>query len=262
MPRITDRAAIRSLLETDRPWAVYALGDLAPGFFEHCEWFGTTKRAPALALLYRAFDTPVLFALGEAATVEGILEEISPEPRLYLSIRPEILPLIKARYRVSHEQAMWRMILDPAHFRPEPAEGCVRLGPADRPELEQLYADGEATGEGPDFFTPAMLEEGVFFGVREKEGLVAAAGTHLVVPAEGVAAIGNVYTRRDRRGRGFAGQATSAVVRELLRMNLRTVALNVAQNNAAALRVYERLGFARYGAFYEGVAERGGPSHP
>jgi GNAT superfamily N-acetyltransferase len=262
MPRITDRAAIRSLLETDRLWAIYALGDLVPGFFEHCEWSGAPGGAPALALLYRAFDTPVLFTLGEAAAVQRILAEIGPEPRLYLSIRPEILPLIKARYHVSHEQAMWRMVLDPAHFRPEPAEGCVRLGPANREELEQLYADGEATGEVPGFFTPAMLEEGVFFGLREKEGLAAAAGTHLVAPTEGVAAIGNVYTRRDRRGRGFAGRTTSAVVRELLRMDLRTVALNVAQDNAAALRVYERLGFARYCAFYEGVAERGGPSHP
>jgi predicted GNAT family acetyltransferase len=37
-------------------------------------------------------------------------------------------------------------------------------------------------------------------------------------------------------------------------MNLRTVALNVNQRNAAAVHVYERLGYARYCPFYEGIA--------
>jgi predicted GNAT family acetyltransferase len=39
-------------------------------------------------------------------------------------------------------------------------------------------------------------------------------------------------------------------------MKLRTIALNVSQRNAAAIRVYEQVGFARYCGFYEGVAER------
>jgi predicted GNAT family acetyltransferase len=71
-----------------------------------------------------------------------------------------------------------------------------------------------------------------------------------------VGAIGNVYTRRDRRGRGLASFVTGAVTAELLRLGLRTVALNVNQRNAAAIRVYEQLGFTRYCAFYEGVAVR------
>jgi hypothetical protein len=34
LPAITDRQTIRSILETDRPWSLYALGE-APGRFEH-----------------------------------------------------------------------------------------------------------------------------------------------------------------------------------------------------------------------------------
>ena len=85
---------------------------------------------------------------------------------------------------------------------------------------------------------------------------MAAAGTHLLVPAEGVAAIGNVYTQQDRRGRGLATQVTGAVVAELVRISpaLDVIALNVNMTNDAALRVYQRLGFIRYCAFYEGVA--------
>jgi hypothetical protein len=61
MPALRDIQAIRALLEADRAWAAYALGDLAPGFFEHCSWFQPRSSGNALALLYRAFEPPVLF---------------------------------------------------------------------------------------------------------------------------------------------------------------------------------------------------------
>jgi predicted GNAT family acetyltransferase len=77
------------------------------------------------------------------------------------------------------------------------------------------------------------------------------------VPEEGVAAVGNVYTRRARRGQGLAGRLTSAVTLELLRRNIPVVGLNVSQGNFAAIRVYERLGFAIYCEFVEGPAVRG-----
>jgi predicted GNAT family acetyltransferase len=137
-----------------------------------------------------------------------------------------------------------------------PSGAAVRLGPGDLLALEGLYADGEAVGEGPAFFGASMLETGVYFGVWEGEALVSAAGTHLAVPTESVAAVGNVYTRRDRRGQGFGAQVTGAVAAELLGMDLRTVVLNVSQANTAAISVYERIGFRRYCPFYEGLAVR------
>ena len=254
MPALSDLSDVRTLLETDRPWAVYALGDLTPERFAQCSWFHAPDDPPALLLLYRAFTPPVLFTLGAPAAVAGLLDEIAAEPELSLHVRPEVVPLLRRRYRVDPEKAMWRMTLDPANYRPAPAGDAVRLGPADLPALRRLYADGEPAGEAPDFFFPEMVREGTFFGVREGEELVAAAGTHLVVPAEGVGAIGNIYTRRDRRGRGLATRLTGAVATELQRLGLRTVALNVNQGNAAAIRVYERLGFVRYCAFREGLA--------
>ncbi len=70
--------------------------------------------------------------------------------------------------------------------------------------------------------------------------------------------MGNVYTRRDRRGRGLAARVTSAVTAHLLRHDppLSTVALNVNQHNAAALRVYAGLGYERYCGFHEGLARK------
>lgn len=253
MPRLTNLTTVRALLETDRNWAVYALGDLAPGFREHSEWYA---REGALLLLYRAFETPVLFTLGAPEHLAPLLAEIESEREMYLSIRPEILPLIKARWQVKAETPMWRMALEPTRFRGRalPLAGLTRLGPANLPALETLYADGHAAGEAPDFFNPAMLEQGVFFGVFENGALIATAGTHLISTELGVGAVGNVYTRRDRRGQGLAAHVTAAVTADLLKLNLPTIALNVNQHNLLAQRVYERLGFQRYSAFYEGVA--------
>ena len=254
MPRITDRSQIRALLTTDRTWSAYALGDLAPGFFEQCDWYVTCDGSKALILVYRGFKIAVLFALGEASSVEPLVDGIENAPTLFLHVRPEVVPLVKARYQECQTWAMWRMVLDPPRYQPAPIEQAVRLGTGDLEALQRLYSDGEPGGESPDFFIPSMVSQGVYFGVYAGSDLISAAGTHLVISEEGVGAIGNVYTRRDHRGRGLAATVTSAVTNELVRMNLPTIVLNVDQRNQHAIRVYERLGYARYCAYYEGSA--------
>jgi ribosomal protein S18 acetylase RimI-like enzyme len=69
---------------------------------------------------------------------------------------------------------------------------------------------------------------------------------------EGAAAIGNVYTRRDRRGLGHGRAVTAAVLGAL--GGIRTVVLNVRADNPAAIRVYEALGFRRHCRFHEALA--------
>ena len=86
--------------------------------------------------------------------------------------------------------------------------------------------------------------------------MVAAAGTHLISPTYGVAAVGNIFTHPGCRSRGYATAATSAVVAELQSRGIRDIVLNVSQENAAAIRIYERLGFERYCPFFDGMADR------
>ncbi|MDP2390278.1 MAG: GNAT family N-acetyltransferase, partial [Acidobacteriota bacterium] len=112
----------------------------------------------------------------------------------------------------------------------------------------------EATGESPDFFYPSMVTDGVFFGVYDGDALVAAAGTHLFAPEEHAVAIGNIYTMRDRRGRGLGGAVTRGVLDVV--KDSGTVGLNVRAGNHAALHLYESLGFVRHCLFYEGLATR------
>lgn len=255
MPRLHDRNVIRRRLEHDRIWAAYALGDLAPGFFPYTEWYAPGGFPDTLALLYRGADTPVLLTCGSPEGLAEVIHELPPEPRLLLSVRPEALLLVRQRWAVTASNAMWRMGLPPGTEVPSPRIETRRLDGSALPALLELFADGRPTAEEPDFFAPAMLQDGTYFGVWQNGRLAAAAGTHLVAPSEGVAAIGNVYTRRDCRGRGLGRAVVAAVTRELQVRGLDPIILNVRQSNAPALHLYESLGFRRYCPFYEGIAQ-------
>ena len=169
----------------------------------------------------------------------------------HLQVRADALDEMARIATVTAERLMWRMVW---HHGSLPAidPPVSRLAAGDVPALERLYADGEPSGDSPDFFYPSMVSDGVFFGVYEDQALAAVAGTHLVSREEGAAAIGNVYTRRVRRGRGLGRAVTAAVLREL--SGIETVGLNVRADNDAAIRVYESLGFVRHCEFYEALA--------
>ena len=119
------------------------------------------------------------------------------------------------------------------------------------PQLEELYAQG-----GGDAFRQRSLEWGVFYGVFDAERLVSVAGTHIVSDNERIAALGNVMTHPNYRGRGLATLATSAVCEELLDRGMEMIGLSVSRSNVTAIRVYEKIGFNRRVPFFEGTAVR------
>ena len=261
MPRLTDREQIRAILETDRPWAAYAIADLEPGFFECAHWFCAANDEPSLALCYAGFGTPVIITVGRAEALQSVLHETitAMKPHeLYAAVKPEVLPLLTQYFHVVETRHMQRMVFDPSRYRRLPTSDVVALGPDDLEALRRLYADGETSGEAPDWFLPEMLVQETYFGAREGNQLVAAAGTHVTTLSEGVSGLGNIYTRRDRRGLGLSTRVTHAVVAKLLSMELATIVLNVRESNTAAIRVYERIGFQNYCRYIEAPLVRRG----
>lgn len=246
--RSVDRAAVSRRLRTDPYWSVYALGDLDDRRAPYCEWI---VQGQSLALLYREFGAPILFALGDP----GILDALPPVASCHLQIPESFLPALARRLPVRWTCPMHRMAL-PAGAFVAPQASCVvePLGPGHEGELRALFDEGVARGEEPDFFMASQLADETFVGVRDHGRLIAAGGTHLYSAAESVGAIGNVYTHSAWRGRGLASAVTAAVVRTLLARDTRTIALNVKQANGAAITVYERLGFRAHARFFEGQA--------
>ena len=242
--RLTDKDQIRSILQGDRRWCVYALGDLTPRMFEKTQWF-----TPDLTMVLHDYGTSILFAHGTGSIREALDRVSWP---VHLQVQQDALDAVARHAELTQVKHMWRMAWDGGET--EIAEGVQRLGPTDVPALKRLYADGEAAGESPDFFYDSMVPSGVFFGIYDGADLIAAAGTHLFAPDEHAAAIGNVYTRRDRRGRGFGRTATKAVLHRL--RHLKTVGLNVREDNVAAIRVYQSLGFVKHCDFREALAHK------
>ena len=250
-----DPAIVHALLNRDRDWAAYAIGDLGPGFAEHCEWLVSDPSAETLLLLYRGFHPPILFAMGDPDHVRPLVEEVNT-PHVSLHVRPETRDALSQTYDMSETYPMLRMSLRLTDFKPVAHDDVSSIGENDLDAVVALYADGDQLGEGPTFFNATMLRQGTFRGVWEDSKLVAIAGTHVFSGELGVAAVGNVYTRRDCRGRGLAARVTSAVVEGARTRGATTIVLNVAPANEGARRVYERLGFETYCRFFEGEARR------
>lgn len=269
-----DKDEIYAFLRRDPVYAAYAIGDLEAELFAACTWrlavdHGQTQ---ALALVYWQLSPPVLLTIGETAGLAAIFQQTSLPGHIYMNARLEHLPLLAAHYDFSADRIrpMLRMSITGESFRPaqpdEDAPGAQlalrRLGPADARAMRQLYAHGGPFA--PDAFSPAQLVNGVYFGLEAathdlpsqlagaRSMLAAVAGTHLVAPTWGVAAVGNVYTHPACRGQGYAQVVASAVTAELLRRRL-LVVLNVDQDNAAAIHVYEKLGYWVHGPFVEGI---------
>jgi ribosomal protein S18 acetylase RimI-like enzyme len=243
--RITYKSEIRTLLNTDREWSIYALADLDDGMFEHCDWY---TMAGGLALVFRAIAIRPIFVLGEAAVTRSLLATL-PERAGYLNLKEGQLQAAEGIYRYRDRQEMRRMFLDV--FRPRHGE-VEPLTPVHCEEIKNLYA----TGGGGIAFAPHQLETGFFRGVRRSGELVAVAGVHVASQQERVAAVGNICTLPDWRGQGLAQVVTSAVVTALMGVGIGTIGLNVEHSNVSAIRAYERIGFRTHLSYFEGVADR------
>jgi ribosomal protein S18 acetylase RimI-like enzyme len=249
--KLTETSAIRAFLETDRLYAGYAIGDLEPGLFEQCEWYGLGGGSlEALVLVFHGFRPPVLFLMGDEDVLAQFLPDVEIPAEVYLNCRREHLEVAGSLCAWSELAAMWRMALRVDSPGTEPA-GCVPLGPEDAGRLAELYASG-----GGEAFRPAQMERGVYCGIVKDGRLVAAAGTHVVSDTFGVAAMGNVFTHPSWRGRGLGEAVTRAVVARLARRGVRDIILNVSQRNRVAVDLYRRIGFLPHCAFLEGGARR------
>jgi ribosomal protein S18 acetylase RimI-like enzyme len=145
---------------------------------------------------------------------------------------------------------MWRMLLRPADFPTEIPGAAMALTRADEAEIDALFAGHP---DRPDTYDPRQVRDGVFYGVRRGGRLVSVAGTHVIGPATGVAALGNVFTHPDHRRRGYGRTASAAVTSALLERRIQTIVLNVTMDNEPALDLYRGLGFMPFCGYYEGV---------
>jgi len=241
----------------DRRWNGYSLADLTPA---HRAWTRIALArweagTAASCLFYRhpAFNS--LIPDGDPAGLTAILADadraaLLPEATYVLARAPHLAAL--ERFYVLHDRsAMCRMALDRQGFRPPAADspGLRRLTGDDAAALGAFYANYPAST-----FTPDQLAHGIFYGVWQGDRLLTAAGTHVVAAEYGIAAVGNVFTLPEARGRGYGAATTAGVVGALLDGACDEVILNVVVANTVARAIYARLGFVEHCAYSEARA--------
>jgi ribosomal protein S18 acetylase RimI-like enzyme len=248
-----DREGLLRFLAQDRLYAAYAIADMDDREFGRTRWGvaldeGTTV---AVCMEYSGLSPQPLFVMGDPAGVRVILGSVIRTRTAYLAAMPEHIPAVAELYRVDPGPRMVRMWVDRSTFTPVIGE-AVRLDAADTRHLNRLYELGLTA-----WLPSESISSGVYYGVRRGGRLVAAAGTHVVSPMYGMAAVGNVFTHRDMRGRGFAKSVTSAVTAELLE-TVDIVVLNVRSDNAPAVAAYNALGYQPHTFFEERLVRRDG----
>jgi ribosomal protein S18 acetylase RimI-like enzyme len=251
---ISDFTTIRRILMTDPTWSAYALADLQPAFAPYTHWYlGQSAKGDGLALVFTALMPPILVTVGPAPAISAALAQAQLPAQVFISAREEHYAPLAVFYDFAEIHHMWRMISTDASKVAFPVlAGLMRLAVEDAERLQKLYSyGGEFT---PDYFDPYQLQDGVYFGVVGEDGaLLAAGGTHILERQEGVASIGNIYTRPDQRNKGYASAVFQAIVATLMVENFTNIFLNVDQRNETARKLYQRYGFEVYCPFIEGV---------
>lgn len=248
----TDRAMLRAFLDRDPLLAAYAICDLDDREFPRTRWGAAWSGGSIIAIVleYSGGSPQPLFAMGRDDGIEAILRDVIHPRFAYLAALPAAIPAIERRYRLDAGPQMIRMAVNRDTFVPADDPGVERLLPSDAMELNRLYQLGFGA-----WLPPQSISEGVYYGLRVRGRLVAAAGTHVTSPAARMAVVGNVLTHGDFRGRGYATAVTGAVTAELLR-SCDHVALNVRADNPPAISAYRHLGYAEHIRFEERLGRR------
>lgn len=256
-----DKVEIESFLRRDTFLHVYSIGDLDDYFWPHTVWYALQEDGALseVALLYTGLSLPTLLALSvqPGAQMRALLTQVSRllPRRFYAHLSDGLSGTLEGDYLIEPHGAHYKMALtNPALLDMVDTTGVVPLSAADLPDLHELYR----VSYPDNWFDPRMLGTGQYFGLRRDGKLVGVAGIHVHSQRYRVAALGNVATHPQYRGRGIA----RAICAELCRSLLRTVdhiGLNVKADNVAAIRAYEGLGFERIATYDEcSLTPRGG----
>jgi RimJ/RimL family protein N-acetyltransferase len=252
---LRDRHVLAGSLRRRAAVHAYELGDLDDFFWPRTRWLGWRPdgRLEQVALLYDEPDPPVLLALadeperGMLYLLRGIADELPA--RVYAHLSPGLVEALAPRLVPSSEPVphLKLGLVDPGAVAAHETSEPVLLSPADLAEVEGFY---ERAYPGT-WFQPRMLETGRYVGIRRHGELVCVAGVHVWSPRWRVACLGNVATLPSRRGEGLATAACARLCLMLLEDGIDVISLNVRADNGAAIRAYEKLGFARAADYVE-----------
>jgi RimJ/RimL family protein N-acetyltransferase len=259
----SDRVALLAVYEQDRAVHPYGIADLVQ-LWDRSRWWRADDAVVGLLDLPGS-PVPVVYAIAARAparTLQVLAELVADRalPDRFVITGPRgltahLAPMLRARW----SQAYVKQALTSPEVLPAPDPQVRVLTVADLPALQALHASDAAAGT---FFHADLLGTGAYLGLEVEGVLVSSAGVHVMEPSVAVAALGNVVTLPSARGRGHARRVVATLCHRL-DPRATTIGLNVATDNHAARRLYQRLGFTEVLAYEEAelVRHDTGPLH-
>jgi ribosomal protein S18 acetylase RimI-like enzyme len=238
------------------PHHLFEVGDLDDAFWPYTTWYGQRDGVGALrqvALLFTRFATPVLMLYGDPPVAEArvFTEALLPvlPRRMYGHIGTQLIDILESTYNVTNREEHRQMrLIDAAAIPIEAGSGIDTPSLADVEAIQKLYQDASPeTAFDPQSLTLAL---GLWRCARSAGRIVSIAGLHVFSEEYRVAALGNVATHPAFRRQGLSRRVCGALVRSLLHRGIETIGLDVKADNAAAIAMYEGMGFRLGPAYY------------
>jgi len=195
-------------------------------------------------LIYAALEFPSVILECESGVAQRLIE-YAPENRFIVHAPPNLLPVVKSRFpNAKHYVEDWMLAKkgESRFFRSELVRRLCTEEDASR--LTTLLSTREDRPRGIVKRYMDWISKMPIYGVFVNDELVSYAGSFLQLPQ--IWMTGGVYTHPNRRNKGYATLATSAVTEEALK-NAEAAALFVRSDNYPAIRVYEKIGYKKIG---------------
>lgn len=249
-----DKKQIETFFRQNTFLHLYEIGDLDNFFWGHTTWYALTEaqQINQIALLYTGAFLPVLIGLTEESidSMQELLRSIIHilPKKFYAHLSKDLLAIFIDEYQIQPHAIHYKMGLsNPSCLQNFDTSNVVPLSVANTTEIEQLYR----LSYPDNWFELRMLETDNYFGIKQDKNLVSVAGVHVYSQQYKVAALGNITTHPQFRGRGLAKVVCAKLCQELLQ-TVTHIGLNVKVDNASAIACYSQLGFepiATYGEY-------------
>jgi len=256
---LNDKTELEKFLRRNTALNFYQIGDLDGFYWNYTKWFGLKEdnTLKAVILLYTAPSTPVLLALAPEDELHYLNEllisstELLPQ-KFYSHLSPEVELILEEKYNLHFHGHYCKMLLQQrVDFEKFDLSLTAALTSEDLKEINILYAESYPDNS----FDSRMLDTGMYFGIRINGNLISIAGVHVFSRQYKVAALGNITTHPDYRGKGYGTIVTARLCKELLKQ-ADAIGLNVSLDNIGAIKCYNKLGFEIVAEYNEIMVEK------
>jgi ribosomal protein S18 acetylase RimI-like enzyme len=241
--KIRDKKEIYNFLSKTPDLHLYTIGDLDDFFWSDTTWYALYDKNEivSIALLYSGMSPSTLLLFHEKDLTNsrfllGSIRKFLPE-KFNVHLSPGLVDIFGMENITENYGHNYRMILK---RDPEPVNdpNIRRLNLRDLNKINKLYL----IAYPHNWFDSRMVRTGKYFGYFVSGVLAGIAGIHVYSPEYRIAALGNIATHPDFRGRKIAYKLTSALCNDL-KMNADIIGLNVKSDNMAAIKCYQNIGF-------------------